>query len=875
MHHKRRRPKSMRAGCCCGGKINKQEWMPKRVKIRGLRVPRKLKEIAVLGVLVALFTVRVSAQTDPLQRPLLNIAAVTSGGSFRLPAGVGLEYGSSAVGVSEDGRYLYVSCAFDNNGIAKLAIPAAGGVATIVEPCAGPGKKEIDAIHPTNPGANPAQYGGVLEIGGRLIASAFIAYDADGGANRTYWSGPNAAGLTGPYSTSGVTNGFLKGAMSVIPPEWRPLLGGYEAMHCDRWSSIVARGSFMPSCTVFHPSDMGKDGIPMRLVFACRVTDPGCATWQATPGRTDRYEGAEHIGAVFIAPGTRTLVAIVREGDGDPCYGYPTTDKALHGTEHPGPDPAKWCYTFESTDTNWGKGPKNWPYRLVAYLYDMQHVVDAYTGKRAIWDVKPYAAPTLPGSHTEQTIWGGNFNYRSGTSYTVQSGGRMGTSNQRLTVDMLTGWGAGSTPPPPTHDRARANGYDDGWQAAWIAAAKATLLAGAPKLAGKVLHIGDSMTYSAAYGAWAREATPAGATADDRAALVWAHAGASGQANGWQLSWQAVTAAGGLAWQSPLIDGLLTDARTRDAQYAVWQLHAPDANPADVSEVRRRVQQFAAAGVVSVLTTVPPRAVAGYDAAVTIPYNAALRALARELQIPIIDLYEEIVLRRPGGTWAGTLISGDGVHLSGTVGSHTPTSDPYATGGDPATHATGAAAAASGYLLRTWLTLSKLAEIRAAIGTVAPVDCVGTWSPWARVAGSESACEEGRRFYRESRTFVVQTPASGGGRACPVSPEVRTLTESCNSGPTLTLSATGSTRTCALVLTANQPPDATPGWGVQFARRLVGDEVWTPHGTRDALQPYVRSATVPLGHYEARAVWSRTGATPVPVPVMATWECLP
>jgi hypothetical protein len=44
-HHKRGRPKSRRAGCTCGGKVNKQEWMPKRVKLRGLRCPRKLKDI--------------------------------------------------------------------------------------------------------------------------------------------------------------------------------------------------------------------------------------------------------------------------------------------------------------------------------------------------------------------------------------------------------------------------------------------------------------------------------------------------------------------------------------------------------------------------------------------------------------------------------------------------------------------------------------------------------------------------------------------------------------------------------------------------------------------------------------------------------------
>lgn len=60
-----------------------------------------------------------------------------------------------------------------------------------------------------------------------------------------------------------------------------------------------------------------------------------------------------------------------------------------------------------------------------------------------------------------------------------------------------------------------------------------------------------------------------------------------------------------------------------------------------------------------------------------------------------------------------------------------------------------------------------------------PVNCSGTWGPWTRVAGSESACVNGQRTYQESRSFTVTTPASNGGTACPTSPEIRTVTEAC------------------------------------------------------------------------------------------------
>ena len=67
--------------------------------------------------------------------------------------------------------------------------------------------------------------------------------------------------------------------------------------------------------------------------------------------------------------------------------------------------------------------------------------------------------------------------------------------------------------------------------------------------------------------------------------------------------------------------------------------------------------------------------------------------------------------------------------------------------------------------------------------TPAPVSCAGTWSPWARVAGSESVCIAGSRTYAETRAFTVTTPASQGGAACPASPETRTLNESCTPAP--------------------------------------------------------------------------------------------
>lgn len=56
-----------------------------------------------------------------------------------------------------------------------------------------------------------------------------------------------------------------------------------------------------------------------------------------------------------------------------------------------------------------------------------------------------------------------------------------------------------------------------------------------------------------------------------------------------------------------------------------------------------------------------------------------------------------------------------------------------------------------------------------------PTECQGTWSEWARVLGSETACVNSTRNFTESRSFTVTQP----GQNCPVSPETRVLAEAC------------------------------------------------------------------------------------------------
>jgi lysophospholipase L1-like esterase len=846
-----------------------------------------------------------AGRTDgPCAFPRLDTSQIAFAGRIYIPAmdslGAQIEYGAGAAGFSEDGSEILIGCRMksvnqDGRGmIWRGTVPPIGGMSKEIAPCTGLTLAAMDGI--AGPGAYFPLLGGVSHKGGRYIVNGYVTYDAAGlgTQRRTWWVGPSLSQLTGPVEGQ-IRNGLVMRDQSRIPIEWQAMLGGDLGVSAG-YSSIISRSSAGSSFTTFWSKDVGTPGFPMHFLLGCPFRDPAtgadipvCAGRYGSPTHPYYYNGSEESGGTFIAPGTRTLVVLTRESLGPTCYGYATTDKSKHGTPYPdainpSPENVPWCWSL--SDHPAYKGPKGYPYIFVRLLYDLAELVEVKAGRKKAWEIDPYAVETMPTSNDAFGVgWTGSavFNSLTGMHYLVRElyPGRG--------IDVFSGFPReGSQQPPPTNPdtETRANSYDDGWQSAWVAMAQATLKAGGPKVAGKVLHVGDSMTYSAAYGTWAREAAPAGATTSDLATFQWLHTTANDASNGWNLSWQAVTANGGMGWQSPVIDSLLTDARTQDAQYVVWQLHTPDPNPGDVAEVERRILQYRAAGINSILTTVPPRVGAGYDDTITKPYNAALRALAQRLSVPLVDLYAEIDARRPNGTWAGTLISSDGVHLSGSGGGYTPTSDPYLPGGDPATGTTGEAARHSGYLLRTWLSAVKLKEIRAAVGDVTPptdVDCVetaGAWGPGAPPDGW-GACVEGAQ--RRRRTWTTTVAASGtNGRACtftgryPVgTTAIETQTRACSTGPTLSITATGSTRSCNLVGSASGPPDGSPGWGIQYQRKEASEETWTNHGARAITTPYKVSRVVPLGQWELRATWSRVGAIPVPVPVIVAWYCEP
>lgn len=393
---------------------------------------------------LALFvTTTAAAQApDPRTLPrLTSLAGVTAAGSITYDwsdgAGGDISYGAGALGLSEDGKYIYVSCVQDHAGFAKLTIPAIGGRATVAAPCLGPRKAEIAKVHP-DPSAYRPMLGGILWQNGRVCVTGYISYDADGTANASHWCGPNLSQLAGPFRGT-VSPGLTAGPMVPVPQEWQALLGG-PALTSLYLKSIVSRSSYGFTASAFDPALVTGPNFPMSMLIACRHVDPGCNTYQNDGVGKDQYQGAELSGGFFIVPGTRTLVAIEREAAGPACYGYTTRNQADHGKPYLD---AVYCYSL--ADPLDQKGPKGYPYKLVAKLYDLNDLADVKAGTKQPWTIRQYATLDMPGSSDKEFVTASAFDPVLGRLYLARGAG--GGINSLYVYD---GWPKAGTTPTPT-----------------------------------------------------------------------------------------------------------------------------------------------------------------------------------------------------------------------------------------------------------------------------------------------------------------------------------------------------------------------------------------------------------------------------------------
>ena len=233
---------------------------------------------------------------------------------------------------------------------------------------------------------------------------------------------------------------------------------------------------------------------------------------------------------------------------------------------------------------------------------------------------------------------------------------------------------------------------------------------------GVVLHVGDSITYANPYGQWARFGE--GRTEEDRKILAWMHAGADNDTDGWWLcrfdhpdGGRSHTAAGGLRADQLLTGGhnrlppLRKILATYQPQLVVLMIGTNDVTAnRKTADFRNGLQQcvdlMLDGGVICILSTIPPHV---GRPALARDYNDAIRALARARSLPLVDYEREILKRRPND-WNGTLLGKGDVHPTaeqgGAKANSTPTAEHLGN---------------SGYLLRGWLSVRKIAEVKRSV----------------------------------------------------------------------------------------------------------------------------------------------------------------
>ncbi len=381
----------------------------------------------------------------PAQQPLIYSGDMKYLGSFTLPTDDGkgglLIYGGSAMGLGADGSSLYYGCVYGTS-VARVRIPDLGEVAPVLEPCQG-----VPNLNDVNPGdPNGKLLGGVLAWKGRMVVSGYASYDGGNRATRSHFIGATIATARGPYTVGDHLPGLVGGYMGVVPDEWRSLLGG-PALTGLCCISIISRSSYGPAVSAFDPDLVGTGSkSPATLLIGYPHDHQTLGPYE---GAGPFYSGATRLGGVFFPSGTRSLMFVGRHGSGF-CYGDGTKDPSLHLKPHAG---GVWC--FDPTDLD--KGAHGYPYKHMVWAYDASDLAGVAAGRTAPWDVRPYAAWTLPemGGDT------GDANIRGATYDPATRRLYISTSTQPLVhvYEMQPGTSAG---PPPEVCGDRLDNDGDG-----------------------------------------------------------------------------------------------------------------------------------------------------------------------------------------------------------------------------------------------------------------------------------------------------------------------------------------------------------------------------------------------------------------------------
>jgi hypothetical protein len=336
--------------------------------------------------------------------PLLKRSSLVYLGSFRLPPAQSssrtFDYGGTALAYDPARNGLFAVGHAQFQLTAEVSIPAlsrATHVASLPQAHYLQGFNDpTDGLIGRPPSCCGTDIGGQLVIGSRLYGSVYVYYDAAGKQVRSQWARPSTS-LTrgrarGLFQVGSQGAGYVSGFMAAVPSPWQRPLGG-AALTGNCCIPIISRTSFGPAAFSFDPSSLraGRVNPDHPLVYYPQnhtTLGPWDGGWDPDQGRL--FDGGTTITGTVFPAGSRSVLFFGTQGTGKFCYGDPTSNRKLAGKT--APDGATWCYD----PTGGGKGPHTYPYQPEVWAYDASELAAVRAGRRAPWQVRPYATWRLP-----------------------------------------------------------------------------------------------------------------------------------------------------------------------------------------------------------------------------------------------------------------------------------------------------------------------------------------------------------------------------------------------------------------------------------------------------------------------------------------------
>jgi hypothetical protein len=398
------------------------------------------------------------------QLPLISQSNLNYIGAFRVPAGsfgpgqnAVFDYAQGPICYCpEHGTLFMVGHTYDQ-ALAEISIPspvnstdiAALPTATVLQNFV-----PILSQVPNQTGAPPNQIGGLIDVNGQILGSAFVYYDAANQCQVSHFrinslnlSSAQIQGYFQVGANTGQDSGFFGGPMCAIPSNWQSDLGGYPYMTGNGCIPIISRTSFGPSAFGFNPSQLGSSA-PATPYFYYPQSNPTLGDYSTDP--PTKFNGTAGFSGLFFVPGTRSVLAFGNIGTGAFCYGE-------YG---PNPDGQPNC----QDQCGGGKGPHSvgGTYIYCVWAFDANDLVAVQNGQKQPYQVTPYGfwVLALPFASCNHQLGGVTYDAASGRLFICELGGDTEqTYSYKPLVHVFTISG-GAPPPsqPPSFDGHGHNG---------------------------------------------------------------------------------------------------------------------------------------------------------------------------------------------------------------------------------------------------------------------------------------------------------------------------------------------------------------------------------------------------------------------------------